>query len=228
MEQSDQTSHELHLSFDSAQIEQPEQTPHELHLSFGPAQMEQPEQPPHELHFSFGPVQVEEFLSVREAAKIMGVSTRSVYGYIETGKLLGIRIGASIAVHAEAVRNYQRPVVGRPRTRTPIWRVPVVMNLQYLTTINVRARDGQGVMLEPRLAEIRAGSKHLIPGTVARYIVRDKVDPDALQIILVWRKLVMPPNEEREAAIAALCADLSDILDLDTMSYREGQVVMNA
>ena len=190
--------------------------------------MESSDQTSHELHLSFGPVQVEDFLSVRDAARIMGVSTRSVYGYIEQGKLLGIRIGASIAVHAEAVRNYQRPVVGRPRTRTPIWRVPVVMNLQYLTTISVRTREGQGAKLEPRLAEIRAGGKHLISGTVARYIVRDKVNPDEIEIVLVWRKLVMPPDEERQAAISALCADLADILDWDTASYREGQVVMNA
>ena len=182
----------------------------------------------HELHLSFGPVQVEEFLSVRDAAKIMGVSTRSVYGYIETGKLLGIRIGASIAVHAEAVRNYQRPVAGRPRTRTPIWRVPVIMNLQYLTIINVRVREGQSEKLEERLKEIRVSRKHHIPGTVARYIVRDKLNPEEVQIVLVWRKLVMPPDDEREAAIAALCADLADILDWETVSSREGQVLMNA
>jgi len=190
--------------------------------------MEQSDQTTHELHLTSGPVQVEEFLSVRDAAKMMGVSTRSVYGYIETGKLLGIRIGASIAVHAEAVRNYQRPVVGRPRTRTPIWRVPVVMNLQYLTSITVRAREGQSTKLEQRLAEIRANSRHLITGTVARYIVRDKINPDEIQIVLVWRRLVMPPDEEREAAITALCADLTDILDWETASYREGQVIMNA
>ena len=190
--------------------------------------MEPFDQTAHELHLSSGPVQVEEFLSVRDAAKIMGVSTRSVYGYIETGKLLGIRIGASIAVHAEAVRNYQRPVVGRPRTRTPIWRVPVVMNLQYFTTINVRTREGQSAKLEPRLAEIRAGHKHLIPGTVARYIVRDQTNPDEIQIVLVWRRLVMPPDEEREEALAALRADLADILDWETAEHRFGQVVMNA
>jgi excisionase family DNA binding protein len=190
--------------------------------------MESSDQKTHELHLACGPIQVDEFLSVRDAAKIMGVSARSVYGYIETGKLLGIRIGASIAVHADAVRNYQRPVVGRPRTRTPIWRVPVVMNLQYLTTINTRVREGQSPMLEQRLAEIRASSKHLILGTVARYIVRDKADPDEIQIILVWRRLVMPPDEERQAAISALCADLADVLDLENASRREGQVMMNA
>ena len=182
----------------------------------------------HELHLPSGPVQVEEFLSVRDAARIMGVSTRSVYGYIETGKLLGIRIGASIAVHAESVRNYQRPVVGRPRTRTPIWRVPVIMNLQYLTTINVRAREGQSAQLEQRLTEIRMSRKHHIPGTVARYIVRDKLNPDEIQIVLLWRKLVMPPDAEREAAIQALCADLADILNWETAVSCEGQVLMNA
>ena len=49
--------------------------------------MEPSDQINHELHLSSGPVQVEEFLSVRDAARMMGVSTMSVYGYIEQAKL---------------------------------------------------------------------------------------------------------------------------------------------
>lgn len=190
--------------------------------------MEEADQILHEGPSLPGLLQARDYLSVRDAARIMGVSTRSVYGYIETGKLLGIRIGASIAVHAEAVYKYQRTVVGRPRTRTPIWRVPVVMNLQYLTCITVRVRTGQSERLEQKLMEIRLRGKHLLPGTVARYIVRNSLNPDDVQIVLVWRRIVMPPEEERQAAIADLCTDLAEILDWQTALYSEGQVVMNA
>lgn len=182
----------------------------------------------HEAHLPPVTLQAGEYLSVREAAGMMGVSTRSVYGYIGTGRLLGIRIGSSIAVHAEAVRKYQRSVVGRPRTRTPIWRVPVVMNLQYLTTINVRVREGQSELLGRRLTEIRMDQRHLMPGTVARYIVRNQANPDDIQIILIWRKLAMPSDEERETTIAALCNDLADILDWETALRSDGQVILNA
>ncbi len=179
-------------------------------------------------HLYPGLLQAEEYLSVREAAKIIGVSTRSVYGYIEAGRLVGIRIGASIAVQAEEVRNYHRAVVGRPRTRTPVWRVPVFMNHQYLTNIAAHIREGQGDKLEKRLLEIRASGKHSIPGTVARYIVRSQEKPDEVQLILVWRQLVMPPQEEREAAVAALRVTLADILDWERAVYSEGKVMLSA
>jgi excisionase family DNA binding protein len=175
-----------------------------------------------------GLLQAEEYLSVRDAARAMGVSVRSVYGYIESGKLLGIRIGASIAVQADAVRGYQRQVVGRPRTRTPVWRVPTAMNLQFLTTINVQVREDQGEKLEARMEAIRASGQHRISGTVARYIVRNHANPDHVQIVLVWRKLVMPPDEEREAAIAALRIELNDILAWETAAYHEGCVLLSA
>jgi excisionase family DNA binding protein len=175
-----------------------------------------------------GLLQAEEYLSVREAARLLGVSTRSVYGYIETGKLLGIRIGASIAVQADAVRNYERQVVGRPRSRTPVWRIPTTMNLQYLTNIHVRVRAGQSPLLEKRMEEMRKGNRHLIPGTVARYIVRNQANPDEVQVILVWRHLVMPPAEVRATAVAAFQAELADILDWEHAVSSDGRVVLNA
>lgn len=173
------------------------------------------------------PLRVPGYISVREAARIMGVSERSVYGYIESGRLPGYRIGSLLAIDEETLNNYQRPVVGRPRTRTPIWRVPVVMNLQYLLHITVLVRSETSHLLEQRLIEIRSGHKHLIPGTVARYIARNKSNADEVQMVLVWRKLVMPPEHEREAALNELRVDLADILDWETASYMEGQVILN-
>lgn len=41
-----------------------------------------------------------EYLSVREAADIIGVSERSMYGYVEQGKLTGVRIGHFLVVRA--------------------------------------------------------------------------------------------------------------------------------
>ena len=168
------------------------------------------------------------YLSVKEAANLLGVSPRCVYNYIETGRLPGVRVGSVTVVEEEAARNFQRRPVGRLRTRTPLWHVPPINNLQYLTTISVRIRQGQRERLDQKLVEIRVAGKHLLPGTAARYIARSQSNPDDVQIILVWRDAVMPSVEEREAALAALRADLADIFDWETASYREGQVMLHA
>ena len=168
------------------------------------------------------------YLSVKEAARLLGVSERSVYGYIESGKLPGARIGSMMVVEQDRVAQYQRRAPGRVRTKAPVWRVPPEQNLQYLTTITVPLRRGQSERLEQKLCEMRATGTHLLPGTSARYIVRSQENPEEVQIVLVWRAALMPPAEEREAALAALRADLSEVLAWETAVYTEGQVVLHA
>lgn len=179
-------------------------------------------------HLSTSLERVPGYLSVREAARILGVSERSVYGYLEAGKLPGARVGNIIVVLAEAVHGYKRAAPGRIRTQTPLWHIPPEKNRQYLTTITVQIRPGQGRLLERKLAEIRKANKHRLPGTAARYIARNQSDPDRVMIVLVWRGAVMPPEEVREASFAAFAADLADALDWDTAEQREGLALLHA
>ncbi|HEY0753544.1 MAG TPA: helix-turn-helix domain-containing protein [Ktedonobacteraceae bacterium] len=168
------------------------------------------------------------YLSVREAARVLGVSERSVYGYIETGKLPGARLGNVIVVTADAVYTYQRRAPGRVRTTTPPWRRPPLQNLEYLTTITVRVYPGQDEMLERKLHDIHSTNKHRLPGTAARYIVRNEHDPEEIDIILIWRSVVMPPAEMREASLTSLYSDLAEVLDWGTASLKEGRVLLHA
>lgn len=167
------------------------------------------------------------YISVREAATVLSVSERTVYGYIDDGKLAAVRIGSAIALEEKTVQAFQRQATGRPRTRLPIWRSPVGKNIQYLTVIFVRLLKGQSEEFERRLAEIRSHEKHLLPGTVARYIARGRGKPEDIQIVLIWRSTVMPPDEEREAALAALRSDLAGVLDWETAWLEESQVVLH-
>jgi hypothetical protein len=66
-----------------------------------------------------------------------------------------------------------------------------------------------------------------LPGTIARYIVRGEERPDKVQIVLVWRNTVMPSAGEREAALAALRAELADILDWEHAVSEHGRVIMH-
>ncbi len=172
--------------------------------------------------------QVPGYLSVKEAAHLMGLSNRTVYGLVATGKLQASRIGSVIVVEEESVHRYQRRAPGRLRTRIPPWHMPPEKNLPFLTCITVRLRPGQGARLVEKLLEIRAAGKHLLPGTVARYIVRSRDCPDEVQIILVWRAAVMPPDEVREAALAALRNDLAEIVAWETARSTESQVIIHA
>jgi excisionase family DNA binding protein len=169
-----------------------------------------------------------DYLSVQEAARILGVSARSVYGYIAKGKLPATRMGERILVKAQDISVFERSAPGRARTDIPLWHVPPLRNLQYLTTITVRVLPGQGELLERRLYEFRATQKHRLPGTAARYIVRNEQDPGEIAILLFWRSLVLPPADERADSIAGLAADLADVLDWQTASLREGLVLLHA
>jgi excisionase family DNA binding protein len=171
-----------------------------------------------------------EYLSIREAAKLIGVSERSIYGYIETKRLSGSIIGNLIVVNAEEVQRFgcMRKAPGRKRLTTPRWHVPPRQNSLFLTTITVRARPGQGALLDERLAEMRRDDRHRFPGTVARYIGRNQQDPDEIEMLLIWRRVVMPPEQEREADLTALTMDLADVLDWQTAAYKHGQVLLHA
>lgn len=168
------------------------------------------------------------YLSVREAASIMGVSERSVYGYIEAGKLPGARIGNIIVVVAEYVYTYERRAPGRMRTTTPPWHMPPLKNLQYLTTITARMYPGQDALLERKLHAMRVESKHRLPGTAARFIARNQSDPEEIKIVLIWRSVVMPPADVREASLAAFYADFADVINWETATRTEGQVLIHA
>lgn len=168
------------------------------------------------------------YFSVKEAAEWLGVSERTVYGYIDDGKLAAVRVGSSLALEEKAVKQFQRQATGRPRTRRPIWRSPVGKNIQYLTVIFAHIRDGQSEAFDQKLAEIRETEKHLLTGTVARYIARGVHKSNDVQMVLVWRSTVMPAEEEREAAMRALRKDLAEMVDWEKSWSEEGQVVLHA
>ena len=170
---------------------------------------------------------LEGYVSIRDAAEFLGVAESTVYGYVDEGRLPAIRVGGGVAVEEQAVKEFNPKATGRPRTRIPTWRLPVGKNIQYLTIISTYIKSGQQDRFEKKLRDIHGTGKHLIPGTVARYIARGEEKPDDVQIVLVWRSTVMPGKEEREAALRALREEFAEILDWDTARSEYSRVVMN-
>ncbi len=169
-----------------------------------------------------------DYLTVQEAAISLGVSTRSVYGYIAKGKLPATRVGERMMVKAQDVSAFEFHPPGRPRSFVASWHIPPKLNRQYVTMVTVRVRPGQDEALESRLVEIHGSEKHLFFGTSARYVVRDQGDPSEIDLILVWRGSCLPDPACREASLVALAADLADVLDWETAKVKEGQSLLYA
>jgi excisionase family DNA binding protein len=166
------------------------------------------------------------YISAREAAAVLGVSTRSVYTYIRAGELSAVQVGKWTALQVEAVQAFARKPVGRERKLTPMWHVPVAANMLVLTSIMVPVRAGQEGKLESKLAEMRADRKHILTGTVNRFITR--LDLQNVHFVLVWRTLGMLSHEDRTAALTAMCVELNDVLAWETSCWQEGPVLLHA
>ncbi len=168
------------------------------------------------------------YLSVKEAANQLGLSLRTVYGYLENGRLAGAYIGDLRVVSAEAVATFERRSPGRARTRTPQWRVAPEKNRFSLMTITVRLRPGQRERFQSQMQEMRRTNIHCLPGTTARYMVRNLIDPEEIDLVLLWRASIVSTEEQRRAALEALAVDFKDIVDWDHARVKEGEVVLHA
>jgi hypothetical protein len=168
-----------------------------------------------------------EFVSVRDAAKILGVSERSVYGYIEERKLPGFKATNLTVVALKDLQKFKRGTTGRPRTRVPEWRISDNDNVQFMTQVFIQIRAGQKEVLAQKLEEIRKGNRHTFPGTVSRYFTHSQTDPSDIQIMLIWRGTVMPDKTTRDADLAILRRDLEDFLDWESAHVEMHEILMH-
>ncbi len=167
------------------------------------------------------------YVSVKEAAKTLGISERRVYLYIEMKRLPAVRAADVLLIPLQELHNFQRQFVGRPRKNTPLWRISSEENAQFMTSINIQMRPGQEKSLARRLEEIKQEGKYLFPGTIARYIVGSETHPDRIEIVLIWRSSVMPDPTERERLLKEFQQILADVVDWDTAHFDHGKIFLH-
>ena len=167
------------------------------------------------------------YVSIKDAANILGISDKRVYEYVDTGRLPSMWAADVIMIPLKDVQDFKTRSSGRPRKSVPTWRISAADNTQFLASIAVQIRDGQQDALLRKLEEVRQEGKHLFPGTVARFIVESETIPAQIEISLVWRQAVMPSRAERERALEAFRRELADVLDWDTARYTNGRVLMH-
>jgi excisionase family DNA binding protein len=167
------------------------------------------------------------YVSIKEAAKILGISDKRVYEFVNEGRLPSMWAADVIVIPLDEVKKFKRRTSGRPRKSIPLWHISSGENAQFLTLIVVQARPEQQNVLMNKLEEIRRESRHLFPGTVARFIVESETIPGQVEVVLVWKDIVMPTEAIREQSLAEFREALTDVLDWNTAHYYNGKVLMH-
>ena len=150
-----------------------------------------------------------------------------VYFYIENKRLPAERAANVLLIRSEEIEKFKQKSVGRPRTKTPVWRISTKDNALFVTSINVQIRAGKQDGLTEKLDEIRRSGLYDFPGTVARYIIGYENSPDRVEILLIWKTSVAPDKAEREEVLEAFRQELADALDWNTAEYNDGTALMH-
>ncbi|QBD78956.1 DNA-binding protein [Ktedonosporobacter rubrisoli] len=167
-------------------------------------------------------------VSVEQAAKQIGVPSKRVYTYIQKGHLRAVRVSNFILIPTAELENFTRNISGRPRKKSPGWRIPPADNLMHIMIIAVKLKPGQMERLKEKLAAIKQAGSYNFPGTIARYITSDDDRPGQIEIELVWRGAIMPDEQTREKELEAFRRELADVLDWSSAHYSSRTILMHA
>src|SRR5712691_9038956 len=132
------------------------------------------------------------YVSIKEAADMLGVSDKRVYQYVMAGRLPAQRVGNILILPVEEVKQFKPSPSGRMRTKAPSWRAYRTRGSLLVTDIHVRVRVGQEAKLVEKLKTIQKLDSHTFPGTVARYVVKGDAALATVQILLIWKSTEMP------------------------------------
>ena len=167
------------------------------------------------------------YVSIKEAASILGISDKRVYAYVDEGRLPSVWASRIIMIPLEAVQQFKPKISGRPRASVPKWRISPKDNTLLRTAIRVEVRAGQQGRLFEQFEAIRQSERDLFPGTVIRYIAGKEQELQSIEIVLIWRSSVMPDEAERERELEEFRKALADVVDWDTAQYEHDVVFMH-
>jgi excisionase family DNA binding protein len=167
------------------------------------------------------------YISLKEAARLLGLSESRVYQYIQEERLSAAKLGRNIVLPLKEVQAFKPDIPGRKRKTPPSWRRLKVGGPLLTTTMHVQVREGQQKKLEKVLQEIEQEDRYTFPGTVARYVSKHATSPASVSIFLVWKKSEIPNGDAKAKALEEFQAKLADILDWSTAQYMEGEAIIH-
>lgn len=167
------------------------------------------------------------YVSIKQAAEILGITDKRVYRYIDLGRLPAYKSGGVFLLSEEDVRQFKLNPPGRTRTVPPRWRVYNPRSNVLATEIEVPVRAGQQVRLVEKLTEIQRANRHTFPGTIARYIIRGNPQLTSIHLFLIWKDTEMPTESIREQSLKALQDELADVLEWEQAEYSTNEALMH-
>jgi excisionase family DNA binding protein len=166
------------------------------------------------------------YVSIKQAAKMLGITDKRVYRYIDIGRLPAYKSGGIFLLSEEDVKQFKLNPPGRARTGPPSWRVPNRRSTLLVTDIYVSVLPGQQVKLVEKLKAIQRADRHLFPGTIARHVVKGNSDLTEIHFFLVWKDIETPVEVTYQRDFAAFQEELADVLDWDTARYSTNEMII--
>jgi len=167
------------------------------------------------------------YVSIKQAAEILGITDKRVYRYIDLGRLPAYKSGGVFLLAEEDVRQFKLNPPGRVRTVPPRWRVYNIRSKVLATEIQVPVLAGQQDRLIEKLTEIQGANRHTFPGTIARYIIRGDQELTSVHFFLAWKDTEMPDESTRERSLKAFKDELADVLEWERALYNTNEALMH-
>ncbi len=156
------------------------------------------------------------YVSIKQAAHMLGITDKRVYRYIEIGRLPAFKASGVFLLAEEDVKQFKLNPPGRIRSSPPRWRVYSSRSKVLATEFRVHVRAGKQPELLKKLNAIQEANRHTFPGTIARYLIKSDEALTSVQFVLLWKDTDMPDETARQHDLEALQDELADVLDWET------------
>src|SRR6266702_8708181 len=167
------------------------------------------------------------YVSIKQAAHMLGITDKRVYRYIEIGRLPAFKASGVFLLSEEDVKQFKLNPPGRIRSSPPSWRVYSSRSKVLATEIQVRVRSGKQPELLEKLHAIEEANRHTFPGTIARYIIKGDKALTSVHFFLVWKDTEMPDKPARERSLKAFQDELADVLEWERAQYSTNEALMH-
>lgn len=151
-------------------------------------------------------------VSIKRAARMLGVSYTRTRQYIEEERLHTVPLGNMLMIPKEDVFNFRRHAAGRTHQKPRVW--DFYRNIELLaSSTKVQILPGKKDAFKAKLEALLREDKHLITGTTHRFIWEDEDSPSTVYIWFIWKENEAPDAATHERDLEAFEAEFADVLD---------------
>jgi excisionase family DNA binding protein len=166
------------------------------------------------------------YVSIKQAAQMLGITDKRVYRYIEIGRLPAFKASGVFLLAEEDVKQFKLNPPGRIRTSPPRWRVYSSRSKVLATEIQVHVREGKQAELLEKVNAIQKANRHTFPGTIARYLITGDEALSSVHFVLIWKDTEMPDETTRQHDLKALQEELAEVIDWETALYSTNETLL--